>query len=74
MPYVKKTDPPFVKMTRLLRGYGFTGPSLARVLNVSHPTAKLRLDEPERLTLGDLDRLNRFGHIPIEELREAVQR
>ena len=74
MPYVKKPDPPFFKMTRLLRGYGFNGPKLAEILGVSRPTAHCRLEEPGRLTLEDLDRINRFGHIPIEELREAIGR
>lgn len=74
MPYVKKPDPPYVKMTRLLKGYGLNGTKLAEILGVSRPTAKARIDAPGKLTLGDLDRINRFGHIPIEELREAIQR
>lgn len=74
MPYVKKPDPPFARMTRLLKGYGLNGPGMARVLGVSHPTGKRRLENPQELTIGDLDRLNRFGHIPLEELREAISR
>ena len=74
MPYVKKPDPPYVKMTRLLKGYGLNGTKLAGLLGVSQPTGSRRLERPELLTLGDLDRINRFGHIPIEELREAIQR
>lgn len=41
---------------------------------VSPPTGRKRLEQPETLTLGDLDRLSRKGHIPMEELREAIIR
>lgn len=75
MPYTKPLTPqPWAKMHRLLTGYGLTGPKLAAILGVSRPTARGRLDEPGRLTLEDLDRINRFGHIPIEEIREAIVR
>lgn len=74
MPYLKRPDPPYMKMARLLKGYGFNGPKLADVLGCSAPTARARLDAPELLTLADLDRINRFGHIPIEEIREAIVR
>lgn len=74
MPYIKKNAPPFVKITRLLRGYGFNSITLASVLGVSQPTAKKRLDRPETLTLGELDRISRFAHIPMEELRQAMSR
>lgn len=74
MPYIKKKDPPFARMGRLLRGYGFSAPKLAEILDVSRPTAKKRLDQPEMLTLRDLDLINRFGHVPLEEIREAMQR
>lgn len=74
MPYIKKPDPPYARMTRLLRGYGLNGPKLAAVLQVSAPTGQKRLTCPDTLTLGDLDRINRFGHIPIEEIREAIVR
>lgn len=66
--------PPFSRMGRLLKGYGLTAAKLAEILEVSTPTARQRLAEPERLTLGDLDRINRAGHIPMEELREAITR
>lgn len=74
MPYIKEREEPFARMRRLLLGYGFSGPKLAAILDVSAPTAKRRLEQPETITLRDLDRINRFGHIPLEELREAVQR
>lgn len=65
---------PFSSMGRLLKGYGMTAAKLAEILQCSQPTARQRLAEPERLTLGDLDRINRAGHIPLEELREAITR
>jgi len=74
MPYLKQKEPPFVKMGRLLMGYGLTGNKLAAILEVSPPTGKKRLDQPETLTLHDLDRINRFAHIPLEEIKEAIQR
>lgn len=71
--YVKPlTTQRYVRMTRLLKGYGLTAPKLAEVLDVSPPTARQRLDDPSRLTLGDLDRINRFGHVPLDEIREAI--
>lgn len=72
MPYLRQKEPPFTNMTRLLSGYGFNGPKLAKVLRVSTPTAKKKLDDPKYLTLEDLDRISRFGHVPIEEIRQAI--
>lgn len=72
MPYVKSKGPD--PMTKLLRAYGYsTGESLARVLGYSVPTAIKRLNNPELLTLGDLGKICHFGHIPIEELRDAIK-
>ena len=74
MPYIKPHKAPFGAMTRLLKGYGYDGAALAKVLGCSAPTARKRISSPESLTLLELDRLNRYGHIPIEELREAITR
>ena len=74
MPRLKQSDPAFVKMKRLLLGYELNAARLASVLGVSEPTAKKRLDNPETLSLRDLDRINRFGHIPIEEIKSALCR
>ena len=63
----------YEEMRRLLRAYGFNGVRLAEVLNISPPTARKRLREPETLTLYDLERLNRLGHIPLEEIRQAIK-
>jgi len=72
MPYIKPPAQRHARMARLLLGYGLSAPRLAVVLNVSAPTARERLNDPSRLTLGDLDRINRFGHIPLNEIREAI--
>ena len=72
MPTIRKPVQPHDKMRRLLIGYGLNAVRLAAVLKVSEPTARKRLDRPELLTLSDLDRISRFGHIPIEEIRSAI--
>lgn len=75
MPYTKPLTPqPWARMHRLLVGYGMTGPKLAEILGISRPTARGRLDEPGRLTLEDLDRISRRGHIPWNELLDAAER
>lgn len=70
MPHLKDTTPP---MTHLLKKYGYdSGRKLSEILSVSHPTAIKRLNDPELLTVEDLHRLNRFGHIPIDEIRQSI--
>lgn len=73
MPRLRTTDKPYAKMRRLLLGYGLNAPTLADALNVSAPTARKRLENPELLTLKDIDRINRFG-VPMEELKGAMIR
>ena len=73
MPYIKPLTPqPFARMNRLLKGYDFNGPSLAKVLGCSVPTALAKINDPGRLTLRDLDAIRRYGHIPLEEIKEAL--
>ena len=74
MPYVKRAEKPYAKMSRLLLGYGLNAARLAPILDVSEPTARKRLDRPELLTLNDLDRINRYGHVPIDEIKMAIVR
>jgi hypothetical protein len=70
MPHLKDTTHP---LTRLLQKYGYTsGAKLERVLTITAPTAIKRLHDPELLTVEDLHRLNRFGHIPIDEIRQSI--
>lgn len=73
MPYIKQ-DPPWARMGRLLRGYGLNAARLAAVLGCSTPTALTRIREPERLTLGDIVKINERAHIPMEELRAAISK
>lgn len=60
-------------MTVLLRGYDLNGKSLGKILNCSHPTAKRKIDNPQLLTLGDLERIGKKTNISIEEIRGAIR-
>lgn len=73
MPYVKPLEPKFVKMQRLILGRGLNSTSLGQILECSRPTAQKRIKKPEDLTLRDLAKLSRRGHIPWEEILEAVR-
>lgn len=72
MPYLKQKPIPFQKMQKLLKGYGFNGENLVPVLGYSPKTNRSRIQDPRLLTLGDLENLSRKGHIPIDEIREAI--
>ena len=71
MPHIPKKEP-HDAMGRLLRGYQLGSPQLARVLGCSAPTARSKLNNPGRLTLDDIMKINKSGHIPIEEIRDAI--
>ena len=60
-------------MTVLLKGYDLNGKNLSEILKCSHPTAKRKIENPQLLTLGDLERIEKKTDISIEELREAVR-
>lgn len=68
MPYKKATIDP---LTRVIRAYMDTA-ELSEVLQISRPTAILRMNDPRTLTVEELRRLNTHGHIPINELREGI--
>lgn len=72
MAYLKNNTP-FVEVRRLLKGYGMTGARLARVLEKCESTARQRLKSPGSLTLGELEQICKAGHIPADELREAIK-
>lgn len=73
MPYTKPLTPQsFARMSRLLKGYDFDGPALAKVLGCSAPTALSKIRDPGRLTLKDLDAIRRHGHVPLEEIKDAL--
>ena len=59
-------------MTRLLRGYGVNGRNLAVALGCAEITARKKLYDPDKLTLGDLAKIKRVYMISSDELRERV--
>lgn len=71
MPYKKQTVP-FIKLSRLLKGYDLNPPALAKVLGVSMPTARTKLNNPSKLTLDDLSKIHRFGHINWDEIKATI--
>lgn len=68
MPYKKPKYIKFIELGRLLRGYGLNCVKLANVLDCCPATAIKKLSNPETLTLRDIDRIVRFGHVPKEEV------
>ncbi len=72
MPYLKERPIPFQKMKLLLTGYGFNGENLVPVLGYSPKTNRSKLRDPRLLTLGDLEKLCKSGHIPIDEIRNSI--
>lgn len=72
MPYVKPREIPFIRISRLLRGYG-SAPELAAQARMSAPTMRRRLDNPASLTLGELRDLSLRLHIPKDEVMEAIK-
>ena len=69
MPYIPKKIP---ALQQLLRGKGFSGENLAPIIQCSPNTARKKIRDPALLTVGDLELINRRGHVPIEEIREAI--
>lgn len=74
MSYIKRTEPPFVKIRRLLLGYELDAVALSKILGCSYNTAKSRLDNPATLTVGELETVSAKGHVPIDEIRAAIIR
>lgn len=75
MPYLKalSNHKAQVKLYRLLKSYGITGPKLANAIDMKSATSgKLRLESPELLTVEDLCKISRRFHIPADEIREAI--
>jgi len=73
MPKLKEKKQPFEAVARLIKGYGLTGYALADVMYCSEYTARERLRHPERLTLEELGFICKNGHIPADEIREAIK-
>ena len=74
MPRVKTTQTDYACMGRLLRSYGANGVNLAAALKCDPATARRKLAEPQRLTLGDLSKISTHYAIPMNDIREAVKR
>ncbi len=72
MPYKKPKRQPFAELEELLRGNKLNSTSLAKVLVCSPTTALKKLNNPELLTLKDLGRIVRFGHIPEEKVKQSL--
>lgn len=66
-----KDNAPFLKFSRLLRGYT-NGETLATVLDVHPNTARKRLRDPSGLTLTDIKHISQRLHIPVDEIRQAI--
>ncbi len=72
MAYLGRKTIPFEDVMRLIKGY-YSAPELAFILNCSAPTARRKLNTPELLTLGDLERVCRKGHIEADRIRESIK-
>ena len=59
-------------MTRLLKSYDLNGNNLSACIGSSPATARRKIIEPERLTVGDLMAINRKWAIPLDDLRRAI--
>ena len=74
MPYVRQREVPFVSVRRLLLGYELDAAALAKILECTPKTARARLANPGTFTLAELERVNRAGRVPMEEIRSAIRR
>lgn len=72
MPYKKPTKK-FIEITRLLKGFDLNATNLSKVLECSIPTARKKLTNPEQLTLAELEKIHRKGHIEWDRIREAIK-
>ena len=72
MPRLRKSQVEYAAVSRLLRGYGANGASIATALGCAPATARKKLADPKRFTLGDLDCLSRKYGIPFEEVRANI--
>ena len=70
MPYIKKKTE-FEKVSRLIRGYA-TAPKVAEMIGCSAPTARKKMNDPQKFTLEELRKICLRAHIPVEDMREAL--
>lgn len=69
VPYIRKKTLP-LKM--LLQSYGITGRKLSEILGVSPSTGAARMANTNTLTVEELHIISTKGHIPINEIRDAI--
>lgn len=69
MPRLRDTVKP---MTRLLWSYEVNGASLANALKCAPKTARTKIENPDKLTLGDLTIIHRRFGIPVDDMRRCV--
>lgn len=69
---MQKTNNTIHPMSRLLYSYKINGVSLANAIGCCEPTARNKLTNPEKLTIGDLRKIHERLGVPSEELRERV--
>lgn len=73
MPYLKPKEVPCQSMKEFLMGKGFTPAKLAAVWGCSIPTARDKLQNPEKITLRNVLDLAKYGHLHIDDLRKAIR-
>lgn len=74
MPYLKPDEIPFEAVVGVLKRNNVgSGRKLADVLFCSDFTGLSRLKSPQDLSLKELRMIHRNGHVPIEELCEAIR-
>ena len=69
----KKREPPFAEVARLIKGYELTSCKLAKILGCVDSTAWIKLNEPDRFTLGDLKLICISGGVPADEIKAAIK-
>lgn len=71
MPRLKKKEPDFIKVTRLIRGYAPTS-KVAEMIGRSVPTARKKINDPRQFTLGELQMICLRAHIPAEDMEASI--
>ena len=74
MPYLKPKKVPFISVRRLLLSYRLNARRLSMMLGCSWSTAQRKMENPELWTLKELMTICSMAHIPVDEMREAIQK
>ena len=59
-------------MTRLLRGYEINGKNLSKCLGCAEETARKKILDPRKLTVGDILAIHHGYGIPLDDLKAAM--